>query len=40
LDGGRRMKMSLIIKYLKEQYFNTYEGEWEDLLDEIRRYEE
>ena len=34
------MNMSKIIEYLKDQYFSSYEGEWEDLLDEIRRYGE
>lgn len=29
-----------IVAYLKEQYFCTYEGEWEDLLEEIMRYNE
>jgi len=30
----RKLKQKEILNYLKEQFFDSYEGEWEDLLQE------
>lgn len=31
-------KQQVLLDYIKEQFFSTYEGEWEDMLQEAHLY--
>lgn len=35
---ARKPTKTQIVAYLKDQYFSTYEGEWEELLELVKEW--